>query len=140
MRGRQPIHNPTSLGSRGGSESQVLTVSQLAPHNHDVEGGSPTSSTGGGQPISTMPPYASLRCIIATVGIYPSRSRRELGEEDKYQDQVQNYERRLAGSSPFIGTVAWVPYTFAPRGWADCDGSLISVSSNDALFSLLGTQ
>ena len=28
---------------------------------------------------------------------------------------------------------------FPPRGWADCDGQLISISSNDALFSLLGT-
>lgn len=29
--------------------------------------------------------------------------------------------------------------TFAPRGWALCDGSLLSISENEALFSLLGT-
>ncbi|NVN91055.1 MAG: phage tail protein [Desulfuromonadales bacterium] len=40
---------------------------------------------------------------------------------------------------PFIGEVRWVAFDFAPRGWAKCDGSLIPISSNAALFSLLGT-
>jgi microcystin-dependent protein len=42
-------------------------------------------------------------------------------------------------ADPFIGEVAWVPYGFAPRGWAFCDGQLLAISSNTALFSLLGT-
>ncbi len=32
-----------------------------------------------------------------------------------------------------------LPYNFAPRGWAFCDGSLLAISSNTALFSLIGT-
>jgi len=42
-------------------------------------------------------------------------------------------------AEPFIGEVAWVPYNFAPRNWAFCDGQLLAISSNSALFSLLGT-
>ena len=44
-----------------------------------------------------------------------------------------------AGADPFIGEIAWVPYNFAPRGWAFCDGQLLPISQNTALFSLLGT-
>jgi microcystin-dependent protein len=41
---------------------------------------------------------------------------------------------------PFIGEIKLVPYNFAPRGWAFCDGSILSISQNTALFSLLGTM
>ncbi len=40
---------------------------------------------------------------------------------------------------PYIGEIRLLPYTFAPRGWAICDGSLLPITSNVALFSLLGT-
>jgi microcystin-dependent protein len=43
-------------------------------------------------------------------------------------------------ATPFIGQVIPVPYNFAPVGWAFCDGQLLSISQNTALFSLLGTQ
>ena len=39
----------------------------------------------------------------------------------------------------FIGEVKMFAGNFAPRGWAFCDGQLLSISSNTALFSLLGT-
>ena len=39
----------------------------------------------------------------------------------------------------FIGQVCMFPYGWAPRGWAACDGALLSISENQALFSLLGT-
>ena len=44
-----------------------------------------------------------------------------------------------AQAEPFIGEMRWVPYNFAPRGWAFCDGQLLPINQNDALFSLLGT-
>jgi len=40
---------------------------------------------------------------------------------------------------PFIGEIRAFGFDFAPRGWAKCDGQLVPVSSNSALFSLLGT-
>lgn len=42
-------------------------------------------------------------------------------------------------SEPYVGEIRMVGFNFAPRGWAFCDGQLLQVSQNDALFSLLGT-
>ena len=42
-------------------------------------------------------------------------------------------------TEPFIGQIAFVPYNFAPKNWAECDGQLLPISQNTALFSLLGT-
>ena len=40
---------------------------------------------------------------------------------------------------PFIGQIIMFGGNFAPRGWALCDGQLLAISQNQALFSLLGT-
>jgi microcystin-dependent protein len=45
-----------------------------------------------------------------------------------------------AQAEPFIGQIMCAGFNFAPRGWARLDGQLISIASNTALFSLLGTQ
>ncbi|AET70825.1 microcystin-dependent protein [Desulfosporosinus orientis DSM 765] len=45
----------------------------------------------------------------------------------------------MAAVEPFIGEISLVPYNFAPRGWAFCEGQLLPISQNQALFSLLGT-
>jgi len=42
-------------------------------------------------------------------------------------------------SSPFIGEIRMFAGNFAPAGWAMCDGQLIPISENDALFNLIGT-
>ncbi|SHM64505.1 phage tail protein [Roseibium suaedae] len=42
-------------------------------------------------------------------------------------------------SEPFVGEIRMFAGNFAPRSWAFCDGQLLAVSQNDALFSLLGT-
>jgi microcystin-dependent protein len=42
-------------------------------------------------------------------------------------------------SESFVGEIRMFAGNFAPRGFALCDGQLLSVSQNDALFSLLGT-
>jgi len=39
----------------------------------------------------------------------------------------------------FLGQIQMVGFNFAPSGWAQCDGQLMSISQNTALFSLLGT-
>jgi microcystin-dependent protein len=43
-------------------------------------------------------------------------------------------------SEPFIGEVRIFPYGWAPKGWALCDGSLVAIRSNTALFSVIGTS
>ena len=42
-------------------------------------------------------------------------------------------------SEPFIGEIRPFGFNFAPRGWAFCDGQLLPISQNTALFSILGT-
>ena len=42
-------------------------------------------------------------------------------------------------SSPFVAEIRAVGFNFAPTGWAQCDGQLLPISQNTALFSLLGT-
>lgn len=75
-----------------------------------------TNNTGGGQSFSIMQPYLAVNYIIALQGTFPSRS-----------------------FEPFLAQISLFGSNFAPRGWALCDGQLLPISSNSALFSLLGT-
>jgi microcystin-dependent protein len=63
-------------------------------------------------------PYQSVNFIIALEGIYPSRN----------------------AADPFIGEIVMFGGNFAPQGWALCDGQLLPITSNEALFSILGTS
>lgn len=40
---------------------------------------------------------------------------------------------------PFVAEIRIFPFNFAPKGWAFCNGQLLPISQNTALFSLLGT-
>lgn len=42
-------------------------------------------------------------------------------------------------SQPFMGEIRLMAFTYAPRGWAMCNGQIMAISQNSALFSLLGT-
>jgi microcystin-dependent protein len=42
--------------------------------------------------------------------------------------------------TPFIGELKLVPFNFAPKGWAMCNGQFLPINQNQALFSLLGTM
>jgi len=42
-------------------------------------------------------------------------------------------------SNPFVAEIRIFPFNFAPKGWAFCNGQLLPISQNTALFSLLGT-
>ena len=67
--------------------------------------------------ISNIQPYLTVNYCIALQGIYPSRS----------------------GIEPYIGEIEIFGFDFAPVGWAKCDGQLLTISGNTALFSLIGT-
>lgn len=75
------------------------------------------ANTGGGQAQNNMQPWLGVSYIIALQGIFPSRSSAE----------------------PFIAEIIMFGGNFAPRGWAYCNGQLLPISSNSALFSLIGT-
>src|SRR5437764_14455159 len=42
-------------------------------------------------------------------------------------------------SDPFLSEIKLVSFNFAPNGWALCNGQLLPINQNQALFSLLGT-
>ncbi|TFI58328.1 phage tail protein [Sphingomonas parva] len=42
-------------------------------------------------------------------------------------------------ADPFVAEIRVFPFTFAPKAWAFCDGQILPISQNTALFSLLGT-
>src|SRR5882724_7567612 len=42
-------------------------------------------------------------------------------------------------ADPFVAEIRIFPFNFAPKGWAFCNGQILPISQNTALFSLLGT-
>ena len=66
---------------------------------------------------SNFQPYLVMNYCIALQGIFPSRS----------------------GENPFVGEIECFAFNFAPIGWAQCDGQLMAITQNTALFSLIGT-
>ena len=54
--------------------------------------------------------------------------------------QIATPTKAQAQDTPFIGQLAAFGFNFCPRGWAPANGGLLAISSNAALFSLLGTQ
>jgi microcystin-dependent protein len=42
-------------------------------------------------------------------------------------------------TEPFLGEIRQIAFTYPPKGWAACNGQLLAISSNAALFSILGT-
>jgi microcystin-dependent protein len=43
-------------------------------------------------------------------------------------------------ADPFLSEIRINSFAFAPTGWASCDGQIMSIAQNQALFSLLGTM
>jgi len=140
LRGRVAIHEGQGpglsnyrLGQKGGVENVSLSLSQLPSHDHSLPPTTlRTGNTGGGGAHTNVQPYQVLNYIISLYGVYPSRSSAEVQTEGEPLAAV-------GGGDPFVGEIALFAGNFAPRGWAFCDGQLLQVSQNDALFSLLGT-
>lgn len=65
--------------------------------------------------LENRQPYLALSFCIALAGIFPARS------------------------DPFLSQIQIFPFNFPPKGWAFCNGQILSISQNTALFSLLGT-
>ncbi|HEV3309348.1 MAG TPA: tail fiber protein, partial [Chloroflexota bacterium] len=42
-------------------------------------------------------------------------------------------------AEPFLSEIRMVSFGFPPKGWAQCDGQLLPINQNQALFSLMGT-
>lgn len=57
----------------------------------------------------------------------------------KENNEVINHYDPQGGSQPFLGECMLCGFNFPPQGWALCNGQIMSIQQNQALFSLLGT-
>lgn len=153
LRSRVPIGmHGGNLGALAGTETVTLTPAMIPTHSHPVAcGGNATTVipmlgywatdtggvvgqysrqapnavmapdaialSGGGQPHDNIQPYLCIRYIIALEGIVPLQ----------------------VAADPLIGQISIFSFALAPKGWAFCDGQIMSIAQNQALFSLLGT-
>ena len=86
-----------------------------------VNGQAPTPLGGPVTPFDNRQPSLAMKYIIALQGIFPTQG----GGQD--------------ASLPFLGQIVAFAGTFVPSGWALCDGSILAISQNTALFAVLGT-
>ena len=152
--GQGPGLSLRNTGDTGGSAVVTLLQSEIPSHNHSLRanasdgtsnnpanlvyasnaendhvfspaagelslGGNTLSAAGGNLPHNNLPPYQVFNVCIALTGIYGSASGQYLGEI-----------KLFAGGYNSV---------LQDNGWAVCNGALLSISQNDALFNLLGT-
>ncbi|MDX1802432.1 MAG: tail fiber protein [Alcanivorax sp.] len=159
LQGRVPVHTGTEhgmlLGQSAGAMTHTLTGNEMPRHSHQVMADSAAATSaepgnglwaasasspyakpadnnpvtmasaaiadaGSDQPHNNMQPYLVTNFCIAVDGIFPSQS----GSQD-------------AGA--FLGETRLFAGKFAPGGWSFCNGELLPIAQNTALFSLLGT-
>lgn len=82
-------------------------------------GSTTVGNSGSGNPFSILPPYTVVTFGIATQGTYPT----------------------FAGGDPYIGEIYMFAYSGnrVPNGYQVCNGASFAISSNSALYTLLGT-
>ncbi len=76
-----------------------------------------TAATGYNQAVNNMQPFLALNYCIALNGIFPSRS----------------------GYDPFVGEIELYAFNFAPSGYTQCNGAILAINTDMALFALIGT-
>ncbi len=144
MRGRIPIGVgsgpglPTyMLGDQVGSETTTLSLNQMPDHAHNFGNGLSTDLSGAvTQGHSNMQPSLALTPIIATQGTFPSRNSTIISPPEEEGPSAIG----LGNSEPFIGEVTWIAHDNIPNGWERADGQTLQISSNSALFSIVGTM
>ena len=102
---------PRNVGDAFGTEATMLIPANLPP------------PTGFSQAYSNLQPSQGLNYIIAVAGVFPPR-----GPGGSFDN-----------TDPFLGEIALFAGNYAPVGWAMCNGQVLPISSNTALFSILGT-
>jgi microcystin-dependent protein len=121
LRGRVVVGqgNGFTMGQTFGGETDIITAANM-----------PTTMGGGGQAISNYQPSIALNYLIALSGIFPSQNGNTPPDEPP-----------AAGGQgePFIGEILLTAVNVVPNGYARCEGQLLPINQNQALFALLGT-
>ena len=91
-------------------------------------GDTQTGATGDGNPVENHQPTLAIRYMIAVQGIFPDDNPNGSPNQNSAPDR----------SIPFLGEIKPIAFNFAPKGWMLCEGQLLPINQNQALFSLLG--
>ena len=129
-----PTLNPTAVPSKLPTfqPTAIPTPPPTSPHTGYTGSSSPN-------PFSIVNPYLGFNFVIALTGVFPPRGRRLSEINATTLTDVQKYSHRRLGSDTFLGEIMAFSGNFAPNGYAFCQGQLLSIAQNTALFSLLGT-
>lgn len=120
LRGRTIVGADTGdhvLGTASGSEDFVITTANLPSGVHFG------TDTGHDAPIDNEGPSLALTYMIAVQGIFPSRDGPGSGD----------------ASTPYLGEIVASAVGVIPPGFMACNGQLLPINQNQALFALLGT-
>ena len=160
LRGRIPLHqgNGFILAETGGAEEITLTVNQIprtrhpfwrrpTPRSHvDAAEQRAWRSRPTARPLRrrTRPTRPLAPIAIAPVGRQPAAHQLPaVPVRQLHHLAVRHLPVADLGDAdmadPFVAEIRIFPFNFAPKGWAWCDGQLLPLSQNTALFSLLGT-
>ncbi len=129
LRGRLPVGfgqgpglPPITIGQEIGAPDVVLTEANLPSHIHGLPFGGSTNPIGQGQGVNLYQPSLGIMFMIAIQGEFPSN------EPGMYPQ-----------NGAVIGNIYAFAGDFIPTGFVACNGILISIAQNTALFALLGT-
>lgn len=149
LRGRVPMHSgPTNpAGLQTGSERVTLLTAQLPRHGHAVAaaaaatGGNPANSVWAAIASEESAPYSTgaANAVMAESCIGPAGG--GASHENMMPYQVLNYIIALeqnGDDTPYLSEVRAFAFGRIPKGWVACDGSLLAIPQNTALFSLIG--
>jgi len=146
-----PAHTHALLNNAGKGESinptsnfparNAVGASQYGNIANGIAHPSTIGATGGNQPHENMQPFLAINYIISLYGIFPSQTKN--AETSEYM--VLHTDGTITphldrGTDPFLSEIKIFSFNFVPRGFAQCNGQLLPINQNQALFSLLGTN
>jgi microcystin-dependent protein len=88
--------------------------------------------------LATVPYLIGGAILLTSAVDFTGKEKTNLEELTSPTEEIAIPDINKSGN-PFIGEIAMFAGNFAPRGWAFCNGDLLSISQNQALFSILGT-
>lgn len=135
---------PYAMYAASSPDDQNITGSSFSGTNLviGIEGGNSQTVSLANQGLvetgaNNMQPYLTIGYYIALTGIYPTPSR--VTDPAILNDPNVIPAEQAQSSNPYIGQLMLFAGNFTPAGWARCDGQLLAINTNTALFSLIGT-